>query len=69
MGQTAEILAKEFNISRDEQDQFAMESHQKAETATKNGILKDEIVPVPIPKKYDRMVDVDNGIRFGQNMK
>ncbi len=69
MGETAEILAKEFNISREEQDQFAMLSHNKAEKATKDGILKEEIVPVPIPPKYDRMIDEDNGIRQGQNME
>jgi acetyl-CoA acetyltransferase family protein len=69
MGETAEILAKEFNISRDEQDRFAVVSHNRAEKATKDGILKEEIVPVPIPPKYDRMVDEDNGIREGQNME
>jgi len=69
MGETAEILAKEFNISRDEQDQFAMISHNRAEKATKDGIFKEEIVPVPIPPKYDRMIDEDNGIRPDQNME
>jgi len=69
MGETAEILAKEFNISRQAQDEFAMISHNKAEKATKEGILKEEIVPVPIPPKYDRMLDEDNGIRPGQNME
>ena len=69
MGETAEILAKEFNISREEQDHFAMISHNRAEKATKNGILKEEIVPVPIPPKYDRMVEEDNGIRPEQSME
>ncbi|MFC2088199.1 thiolase family protein [Calditrichota bacterium] len=69
MGQTAEILAKEFNISREEQDQFAMHSHHKAEKATKDGVLKQEIVPVPIPPKFDKMVDADNGFREGQSME
>jgi acetyl-CoA acetyltransferase family protein len=69
MGETAEILAKEFNISREEQDRFAMHSHQKAERATKEGLLKEEIVPVPVPPKYDRMLDYDNGIREGQSME
>ena len=63
MGQTAEILAKEFKISRDEQDKFAMHSHHKAEKATKDGTLRDEIVPVPIPPKFDKMVMDDNGFR------
>ncbi|TFH00840.1 MAG: thiolase family protein [Calditrichales bacterium] len=69
MGETAEILAKEFNISREMQDTFAMESHLKAEKATKSGIFREEIVPVPVPPKFDRMVEDDNGIREGQNMK
>jgi acetyl-CoA acetyltransferase family protein len=69
MGETAEILAKEFNISREEQDQFAMISHNRAEQATKDGILKEEIIPVPVPPKYERMIDEDNGIRPGQNME
>ncbi len=69
MGETAEILAKEFNISRDEQDEFALRSHNLAEKSTTDGILKEEIVPVAIPPKYDRMVDEDNGIRKGQTME
>jgi acetyl-CoA acetyltransferase family protein len=69
MGETAEVLAKEFNISRREQDEFAMISHNRAERATKQGLLREEIVPVPIPPKYERMLDEDNGIRAGQNME
>jgi acetyl-CoA acetyltransferase family protein len=69
MGETAEILAKEFRISREEQDRFAMESHLKAERATENNILREEIVPVPVPPHYDRMIDEDNGIRKGQSME
>ncbi len=51
MGQTAENLAEEFNISRQEQDKYAVESHKKAFRATREGKFKDEIVPVSIPKK------------------
>jgi len=69
MGDTAEILAKEFNISREMQDEFAVRSHNLAEKATTNGIFKEEIVPVPVPPKYNRMVEEDNGIRAGQNME
>src|SRR5579872_2233375 len=47
MGQTAEILAKEFGISREEQDKFALASHQKAVMAWKRGFFAEEIVPVP----------------------
>ncbi len=46
MGQTAEILAKEFQISRKEQDKFALQSHQKAVVATQSGRFAQEIVPV-----------------------
>ncbi len=51
MGCTAENLAEEYKISRSEQDRYAVESHKKAYRATREGRLKDEIVPVSIPKK------------------
>ncbi len=51
MGQTAEILAREFRISREEQDRFALRSHQLAVKATSEGRLREEIVPVFLPKK------------------
>ncbi len=51
MGYTAENLAEEFNISRQEQDRYAIESHKKAFRATREGRLKDEIVPILIPKQ------------------
>lgn len=51
MGRTAENLAKEFSISRAEQDKFAMESHKKAFRATREGRFKEEIVPVKVMKK------------------
>ena len=51
MGRTAENLAEEFKISRAEQDQFAVLSHQRAFRATREGKLKEEIVPVPETKK------------------
>jgi acetyl-CoA acetyltransferase family protein len=69
MGETAEILAREFKINREEQDKFAMASHNKAEQATKDGILQEEIMPVPVPPKFDKVVSEDNGIRNGQNME
>lgn len=69
MGETAEILAREFHVTREEQDRFAMESHNKAERATEQGILGEEIMPVVVPPKYDHVVDKDNGIRPGQNME
>lgn len=69
MGQTAEILAKEFGISREEQDQFALGSHEKAVAAQKNGRLKEEITPVYLSPKYKEVVEQDIGPRDGQNME
>lgn len=49
MGETAENLAKKYNISREDQDKFALASHQKAVAARKNGWFRNEIVPIVIP--------------------
>ena len=51
MGMTAENLAALYKISRLEQDEFALQSHQRARAAIANGTFKDEIVPVVIPQK------------------
>jgi acetyl-CoA acetyltransferase family protein len=51
MGNTAENIAKEFNISRADQDSFAKNSHRKALEAIKNGLFKNEIVSVPVGDK------------------
>lgn len=51
MGMTAENIAEKFGISRREQDELGLLSHQRAKAAIKNGIFKDEIVPVLIPQK------------------
>lgn len=60
MGVTAENIAKQFNISRKDQDEFALASQQKAGTAMKTGKFKDEIVPVVISgKKGDVTIDTD----------
>jgi acetyl-CoA acetyltransferase family protein len=69
MGQTAELLAKDFNITRKEQDELAVLSHNRAEAATKSGRLQREMVPVPLPPKYTQWAKEDNGIRNGQNME
>lgn len=69
MGETAEILAREFKISREEQDRFAMRSHNLAEKATDEGILRQEIMPVAVPPKYNKIIDKDNGIRPSQSME
>jgi len=66
MGQTAENVAKEWQITREQQDRFAVASQNKAEAARKAGKFKDEIVPVVIKgKKGDVIVDTDEFIRDG----
>ena len=51
MGMTAENIAEKYGISRQEQDQMGLLSHQRARAAIKNGIFRQEIVPVVIPQK------------------
>ena len=66
MGETAENLAQKYNISREEQDEIALRSHNNAEKATKEGKFKEEIVPVKIK---DRIFDTDEHIRFGLKLE
>src|SRR5438874_1326726 len=61
MGMTAENLAREYHISREAQDAFALRSHQRALAATDNGIFKREIVPVPLPD--GGLMEIDEGPR------
>ena len=66
MGMTAENVAKEWQITREEQDRFAVASQNKAEAARKAGRFKDEIAPVTVKgKKGDTVVDSDEYIRDG----
>jgi acetyl-CoA C-acetyltransferase len=58
MGQTAELVAEKYSISREEQDQFAVESHRKAVRAIKSCFFADQIVPVEIPQKKGEAVVV-----------
>jgi acetyl-CoA acetyltransferase family protein len=67
MGQTAEVLAKEFGISREEQDEFSLISHQRAVAARE--VLKEEIVPVIPGPKYKQAVEFDNGPRENQTLE
>ncbi len=70
MGQTAENVALKWQLTRDEQDQFALASQNKAEAAQKAGRFKDEIVPFTIPgKKGDVIVDADEYIRHGTTLE
>ncbi len=52
MGLTAEAVAQEYNVSRADQDQFALTSHEKALAALEQGIFKDQIVPVTVTETY-----------------
>ncbi len=64
MGQTAEILAKEFVITREQQDRYACQSHNRAQKATEQGIFAEEIVPYIL--KGNAPLSTDEGIRFNQ---
>jgi acetyl-CoA acyltransferase len=52
MGLTAEAVAKQYNVSREDQDAFAFQSHMKALNAIKNGLFKDDIVPITVKETY-----------------
>ena len=69
MGQTAEIVSRDFNITREEQDAFAMRSHRKAVAAREK--LRQEITPVYLPKakNVQAFMDQDNGPRENQTME
>jgi acetyl-CoA acyltransferase len=79
MGLTAEAVAKEFKVGRDEQDEFAYHSHQKALKAITEGKFKDQIVPVKVTetyvdesgkrKKRDFTVEIDEGPRADTSME
>jgi acetyl-CoA C-acetyltransferase len=65
MGMTGEIVAEKFGATREEQDEYALSSHQKAVHAIEKGYFKDEIVPVEIPQKKGEplLFAVDEGPR------
>lgn len=71
MGVTAENVAKKFNVSRAEQDEFAAASQQKAEAAIKAGKFKDEILPFEIPSKKGpaTVFDIDEYVRGGTTVE
>ncbi len=68
MGQTAEKLAREFHITRTEQDEFALRSHVLASAATASGRLSEEIVPIVLPPQFTDFVSVDDGPRASQSI-
>ena len=63
MGESAERMAKENGITREDQDRWALRSHRLATQGTADGRLTAEIVPTFIPPKYEHVIDRDNGIR------
>ena len=70
MGQTAENIAKQWQITREEQDTFAVASQNRAEAAKKAGRFSDEIVPVTIKgRKGDTTLDFDEFIREGATVE
>lgn len=70
MGVTAENVAKKYEISREEQDKFAVASQNKAEAAQKAGKFKDEIIPVEIQQKKGSIVfDTDEYIKHGVTLE
>jgi len=69
MGQTAEVIAKEFKISREAQDKFALQSHQRVVKAQESGKYKDEIAPFAVPPKFEKILTVDSGPRKEQSLE
>ena len=64
MGNAAEFIARQFEISREEMDEYSLKSHEKAAAATFNGYFRDEIVPVKVKtRKGTAVVDKDESIR------
>jgi acetyl-CoA C-acetyltransferase len=70
MGNEAEIIAEKFGVTREEQDRFSLQSHQRAAAATAAGRFKEEIVPVEVKqKKGVLVVDTDEPIRGDSSME
>lgn len=78
MGLTAELVAREYNISREAQDAFSLRSHQRATSAIDNGLFRDEIAPIEVKEVYldgngkrnarNWTVDTDEGPRRDTSM-
>jgi acetyl-CoA acyltransferase len=79
MGLTAENVAEKFGVSREEQDRFALLSHQKAAKAIKEGKFKEEIIPIPAKVKETKedgtvvvrevIFDTDEGVRYDASLE
>src|ERR1051325_228885 len=71
MGNTGEVVAERYNVTREEQDEYALNSHRKAAAAIREGKFKDEILPVEIPKKKGAALvfDTDESVREDTSME
>jgi len=69
MGQTAEVLAQDFHLSRLAQDEFATRSHHRAIAAQKEGKFRDEIIPVVLEDGFDEVLETDIGPRDNQSVE
>ncbi|MBL0192283.1 MAG: acetyl-CoA C-acyltransferase [Saprospiraceae bacterium] len=78
MGHTAEAVAKKYNISREAQDEFSVNSHKKAANAIKNGYFKDQIVPIQVrnvfieddvKKELITTIETDEGVRLDTTLE
>jgi len=79
MGLTAENVAEKFGVKREEQDRFALSSHQKAAKAIREGKLKEEIIPIPAKVKEVKedgtiivkevIFDTDEGVRYDASLE
>ncbi|NOX63757.1 MAG: acetyl-CoA C-acyltransferase [Chloroflexi bacterium] len=79
MGLTAENVAEQYHVSRQDQDEFALRSHRRAAAAIQSGKFKDEIVPVPVKETWvdedgqvrqeEKVFDVDEGVRYDTSME
>ncbi|MDO9124802.1 MAG: acetyl-CoA C-acyltransferase [Deltaproteobacteria bacterium] len=79
MGLTAENVAERFGVSREDQDRFALSSHQKAARAIKEGKFKEEIIPIPAKVRVTKedgtvivkevLFDTDEGVRYDASLE
>jgi len=71
MGETGEVVAAEYNVTRQRQDEYALNSHRKAVAAIKAGRFKDEIAPVEIPQRKGAplIFDADEGPREDSSLE
>lgn len=78
MGNTAEIVARRFEVSREDQDRWGLRSHQRAAAAIREGRFREEIVPVrvrrweedgPAPRAREITFEVDEGVRFDASLE